>query len=406
MDALVFLTYLAVILLIGIFCTFLMQKLKIPNILLLLIAGITLGSISYKEAPLISFPPIFLTSISILALVMIVFDSASRLKLKKFDSLSIQALKLSLIFLLLNLIFFAMFFKFTFQLESLLLVLLFSALMSGTDPAAILSMLKSSGNKVFELLRIESLVNTPLIVLLPFIILDLMKTIKMELILTKFIEQILPFLQQFVAGIGAGVLVGIIMLKFMKRKYSHILSPLVMITAALITYILAENLGGNGVLAVTAMGLLFGNVYVKQKLQLQEFSTIFSNALEILVFILIGLVIKIPFSLNFFFLSFILFIFYTMIRYIAIDFSLRTSKFTTKEKFFMALNAQKGIAVAVVAFTLSTLNIQGIELILNLILAFMLYSIIISTITIKLSNFFIEEKTDTQKIEQGLDIPK
>jgi NhaP-type Na+/H+ or K+/H+ antiporter len=397
MEVLVFLTYLAVILLIGIFCTFLAQKINVPNILLLLIAGIVLGNISYKEAPLISFPSIFLTSISILALVMVVFDSASRFKLKKFDTLSIQALKLSLLFLVLNLIFFTIFIKFTFKLESLLLVLLFSALMSGTDPVAILSMIKPSASKVFELLRIESLVNTPLIVLLPFIILDFMKAIKTELILTKFIDQILPFLQQFVAGIGAGILVGIIMLKFMKKKYSHVLSPLVMITSALIAYILAENLKGNGVLAVTAMGLLFGNVYVKQKIQLQEFSSIFSNALEILVFILIGLMIKIPFSLNFFLLSFILFTIYTVIRYIAIDVSLRSSKFTTKEKFFMALNAQKGIAVAVVAFTLSTFNIPGMELILNLILAFMLYSIIVSTITIRLSKYFIEEKANMQK---------
>jgi len=86
-----------------------------------------------------------------------------------------------------------------------------------------------------------------------------------------------------------------------------------------------------------------------------------------------------------------------MIRYIAIDFSLKDSKFTTKEKFFMALNAQKGIAVAVVAFTISTLNIQGIELILNLVLAFMLYSIIVSTITIKLSRFFVKEEPNIQK---------
>ena len=391
-SALIFLTYLAIVLLIGLFSTFLAQKLKLPNVLLLLLTGIVLGNISYKEGSLVSFPPIFLTSISILALVMIVFDASSRFKLKEFDKLSMQTLKLSFVFLALNMVILTLFIKITLRIESFLTILLFSALMSGTDPAAVLSMLKSSGNKVFELLRIESLMNTPLVVLLPFIILDFMTTVKTELILTKFIDQILPFLQQFVVGIGAGILVGIIMLKFMKREYSHILSPLVMITAALMTYILAENLKGNGVLAVTAMGLLFGNVYVKQKFHLQEFSSIFSNSLEILVFILIGLIIKVPLSWGFFFLSFFLFVTYIMVRFIAIELSLKNLKLTTKEKFFMALNAQKGIAVAVVAFTLSTLNIPGIELILNLIIAFMLYSIIISTVTIKLSGFFIEEK--------------
>ena len=90
-----------------------------------------------------------------------------------------------------------------------------------------------------------------------------------------------------------------------------------------------------------------------------------------------------------------------MVRFIALDLSLRNMKLTTKEKFFMALNAQKGIAVAVVAFTLSTLNIQGIELILNLILAFMLYSIIVSTITIKFSGFFIKEKSAKEALQQA-----
>ena len=400
-SALIFLTYLAIVLLIGLFSTFLAQKLKLPNVLLLLITGIILGNITYKESSLVSFPPIFLTSISILALVMIVFDSSSRFKIKEFDKLSMQTLKLSLTFLILNLVFLTLFIKITLKIESLLTILLFSALMSGTGPAAVLSMLKSSASKVFKLLKMESLINTPLVVLLPFIILDFMATVKTELILTKFIDQIIPFLQQFVVGIGAGILVGIVMLKFMKREYSHILSPLVMITAALMTYILAENLKGNGVLAVTTMGLLFGNVYVKQKFHLQEFSSIFSNSLEILVFILIGLMIRIPLSWGFFILSFFLFITYIMVRFIALDLSLRNMKLTTKEKFFMALNAQKGIAVAVVAFTLSTLNIQGIELILNLIITFMLYSITVSTNTIKFSGFFIKEKSAKEALQQA-----
>ena len=85
------------------------------------------------------------------------------------------------------------------------------------------------------------------------------------------------FILRFVAGIGAGFLVGIIIFKVMKKAYSEILSPLAVITAALLTYILAENLGGNGVLAITTMGLFFGNVYVKQKIQLMEFSTFFAG---------------------------------------------------------------------------------------------------------------------------------
>ena len=62
----------------------------------------------------------------------------------------------------------------------------------------------------------------------------------------------------------------------MKKYYSYTLSPLAMITAAVLTYVGAEALGGNGVLAVTTAGLMFGNLYhVKHMRKLQEFGEIF-----------------------------------------------------------------------------------------------------------------------------------
>ena len=53
---------------------------------------------------------------------------------------------------------------------------------------------------------------------------------------------------------------------FYKKQYSEILSPVTLIASTILTYILAEELGGNGVLAVTTLGLFFGNVYIKRKL--------------------------------------------------------------------------------------------------------------------------------------------
>ena len=192
-------------------------------------------------------------------------------------------------------------------------------------------------------------------------------------------------------GVGAGVLVGLIMFKFMRKAYSAVLSPLAVVTSALLAYIIAENLGGNGVLAVTSMGLLFGNVYLKQKFQLKEFASVFSNSLEILVFVLIGMVIAIPFSNEFLMKSILLFVLYLVIRFVSILFSLRGMDFTLKEKIFMSLNAQKGIAVAVVVFSLATLQIEGMQTILNLSLAFMLYSIILSSVVFRTANFFIKD---------------
>tara|TARA_B100002003_G_C14087123_1_gene522940 strand:+ start:121 stop:1317 length:1197 start_codon:yes stop_codon:yes gene_type:complete len=390
-TVLLLLTYLAIILLIGLLTSIVSQKFRIPNILLLLLIGIGIGHIDYRGGSLIEFPDVFMTSISILALVMIVFDSSSRFSLKKVDYFSLHTLWLSLVFLVFNLVFLTAFTMLIFGVKSIFLALIFASLMAGTSPAVVLSMFKDVKNKVFEFLSLESLLNTPLVVLIPFIILDLKNVLKDELIIATFIDQFVPLLQQFVVGIGSGVLIGLIMFKFMKKAYSVVLSPLAVITSALLAYIIAENLNGNGVLAVTSMGLLFGNVYLKQKFQLREFASVFSNSLEILVFVLIGLIVSLPLSIDFFIRSIVLFILYLGIRYLSIIFSLRGMDFTMKEKIFMSLNVQKGIAVAVVVFSLANLNIGGMGTILNLSLTFMLYSIILSSVVLRIAKFFISE---------------
>ncbi len=391
MDALFYLTSLAVILAIGILCTLLSEKIKIPNVLLLVFAGIIIGHARYYGNEIINFSPLFLTCIGTLALVMIIFDSSSRFKLKEFDTFSFRAIKLAIIFLLLNLVILTIAVILIFGIKNIFLAMVFSALMAATAPDVVLTMLRNaSKNRVIELLNIESIINTPLIVLIPFIIIDLLKDYKAELFLSKFMESFAPFINQFVTGIGAGILIGIVVFKVMRTQYSESLSPLALITTALVTYILAENLGGNGVLAVTTLGLFFGNIYVKEKESLHEFSYIFANSLEILVFVLVGIMIKIPLDFSFFVRSIVLFIIYLVIRYMAVQMCFSKLNYSFKEKLFMSLNVPKGIAVTVVVFILATFEIDGIQPILNLILIFIVYSIILSTIVVKASKSFLE----------------
>ena len=109
---------------------------------------------------------------------------------------------------------------------------------------------------------------------------------------------------------------------------------------------------------------------------------------EILVFVLIGSVIKIPFTAAFLIPATVLFIAYLSIRFIAVDLVARKGEYSLKERIYLTLNTPKGIAVAVVAFTLATKAITGINLILNLIFLFMIYSIVISTIVTRFTKFF------------------
>ena len=155
-SVLLLLTYLAVILLIGLLTSIVSHKFKIPNILMLLLIGIAIGRVDYHGSSLIEFPEVFMTGISILALVMIVFDSSSRFSLKNVDYFSLHTLWLSLVFLIFNLIFLSFFTMLIFDVKSVFLAFMFAALMAGTDPAAVLSMLKNVNHKVFDFLKLDS----------------------------------------------------------------------------------------------------------------------------------------------------------------------------------------------------------------------------------------------------------
>ncbi len=394
-DILTILTIIGVLLLIGILISIVSAKIKVPSILLLLLVGVFAGNILYKGQPIIDLPPLFLTGIGILALIMIVFDSCAKLNIKEMEKYSVPALKLAMTFLVLNAIFLSIATFFIYG-TTVQFAILFAVLMSGTAPDVVLSMLSTTKNKVVEILEMEAIINTPLTVLLPFMILEFGEIVNVKFLFTKTVEQITPFLTQIIVGIGAGMLIGIVLFEVMKNKYSEKLSPLAIITAALVTYVLAENLSGNGVVAVTTLGFFFGTLQVKRKISLLGFESVFSNSLRILVFILLGTIIQIPLTFDFFIKSLSIFLIFLVIRFITI--MITFGEYELKERIFMTLSVSKGIAVAVVTFFLITYNLEGMREILNLALMFILYSILVSSITAWFSKHLIKENIKPEKI--------
>jgi len=277
-------------------------------------------------------------------------------------------------------------------LKNYLYGMMFASVMIATDASSLFVMLGTVKNRTIELLELESIINTPLTVLLPFVILDLVLTLGQINFVTSFLSQVGPFLQQIIVGLGAGMLIGIIVFKVMKRSYSEQLSPIAIITAALLAYTVAENLRGNGVLAVATLGLFFGSVYVKEKSSLQEFSFLLSNSLEILVFILMGLVISLPLTFEFFMNSFVLFLALLACRALGVFYALRKEQFDFKEKLFAVLNMPKGIAMAVVVFTLSIMDIGPVNLMLDyLLVIYSKYYVLNMTHIIRLTAEIVEK---------------
>ncbi|MBW3012378.1 cation:proton antiporter [Candidatus Woesearchaeota archaeon] len=396
-----YLTFIAVALLIGLLSSLLAQKMKVPRLLLLVISGMLFGLIIRSENLNLGLPDLFISGLSTFALILIVFESTARIRFRQLDVASWTAIKLTSATVIFNIVFFVpaiMLVLFGGQTESLFLSLMFAAIMSGTSPDVILSVLGKSKKKIIDTLKLESLFNTPVTVILPLLVVSLSEGFRQGVLS----EVGASFIIQITSGIGAGVVVGLIAFKAMRKAYSEAFSPIAVITVAIITYILAENINGSGVLAVTTLGLFFGNLKIEHKVSLLEFESLFSDLLRIIIFVLFGFLVVLPSRWLFFIQTILLFIAYTLIRLLGTTLSSRQS--TWKESVFIALIGAKGIPVVVVTFTLIALNIAGFNVLVPYILAFVLLSMIVSTVAARFSKFFLGVEIEEGK--QAMPVPK
>lgn len=390
MAALDILTGLSVMLLIGLILTYFTNKIKISNVLVLIAAGLGLSYIKVTGEKLINFSNEFLTSIAIIALIMIVFDSTSRFRLNAVLKETKSAFEVSSFFSISCLVVVSIAAKFIFGLEWWI-SFLFSSMMLGTDPSGVVMVLKDIKHRAITFLEWESIINTPLTVIIPFVVIEFSKSFTFANFFGNIIEQVSPFLQQIVTGVGAGIVVFLIMFKILRGTYVEVLTPVALLVSALLTYVLAERLGGNGVLAVTALGLMFGNVYIQKKETLKTFGQLFSTLFEILVFLLLGLSIILPTSWIFYLKALVLFVVYLVVRLGVIFFVFRNDDREFREKMFMSLNTSKGVAVATVLFILISQG-TGNQVLFDMGILFILYSLVLSTFVAKLSKFFIGVK--------------
>ena len=388
------LTWFAALFFMGVTISLIAQKLKLPDVLLLLLAGIILSLKGYSVDQFI--PENYLMGFTIFALIVIVFDSASNLKLSELMDISPIAVKLSIIFLLLNILILTFFTQLIFfnlkDFSSIYITIVFSAVMAGTSPEVLSSLLIKAKHKVLDVLNIESVINDPITLIIPLIVFN----IYTGAVATN--DVVNSFIQQVAFGIFSGILIGFIAFNLLKIIYSNEdnISPLILVALALGTFVLTERFNGDGILAVTSLAIMFANAPIREKFELQKFSSLFANFLRVVLFILLGLIIKLHFNFNFIINSFALFLILLIIRYISVEISCANSNFTLREKLFMTLNVPKGITTAILLVIIGQLFLAD-EIILNLGLMFVLYSVIIGAISMKFSNSWLN--LDKPKIE-------
>jgi monovalent cation:H+ antiporter, CPA1 family len=186
----------------------------------------------------------------------------------------------------------------------LIYCLLFGALISPTDPIAVLSILKNAGAPKSLEVQIsgESLFNDGIGVVL-FIVLMTMATGEHQI---TFSTALLLFAKETIGGIAFGLFLGYIAYRVLKSIDNYQVEILVTLSVVTGGYAIASTIDLSGPLAIVVAGMLIGNrgrkfaMSEKTRRNLDMFWELVDDILNSILFILIGLeLLIIPLSVSY-----------------------------------------------------------------------------------------------------------
>lgn len=281
--------------------------------------------------------------------------------------------------------------------------ILLGAVLAPTDPAALFSVLES-GHKVKRKLKTilvgESCFNdaaafvTVFIVLVPLLFAK--KAVSPSLI-------VLGFLWSIAGGVLTGIFVTYILGKMIEHLRDPTTTKVLVITSAILSYILAESIYASGVIASLTAGILYGNLRLIKLTPLPKRNLIdlmedINFLVEIFIFILLGSIIdpaKLPnVIVPGFVIAFLALIFARPIVTFLLSSIDRRIKW--EEKLFLSLAGTKGVTSGALALALATLGIPYADEILVLTFITILLTVTFQAVVlpILIKKFRLEEKED------------
>ena len=324
--------YVAVLVVIGVIVLLLRRKAEGSRTgykLILLLIGILL-SISFKSANFgMAFDIYFLRSLAVFLLVVLLFELSVRLNP---ENINLTSHDVSMFFVILTVNILVLGLLSTLLLDIIFIHGIILAILLSSIEYFLVDRLKGEGDLV-----------NPLILFFAFSMM-----VFYDLGGSTF-ENITYFLKYILIGLGTGVLIGIIVFRILKDKRLTSANELGLVSAAVLTYMFTEQLGGSGLFAVLVLGTLFGNSYVRKTSNMHSFSPFIFKTLEMLIFLLIGFVVPMIISTDILLYAAILFFAYILLRLFIIHLYFRHYSFSNK---ILLTLAPKGMILAVAILVL------------------------------------------------------
>jgi len=412
-------TYFAILLGFGVLVANVLKKRNIPDTFFLLLLGLLFSPTVFTHPLVTQYITIELVDVGamgnipdflrLLALILVVFTGTFNLNFRIFKRYSAVSLKMALVGVLFNTVFLGIIVHLMFGI-GLIFAMLLGAVISGTGSGVIFAFecALSKSRKALTILKVESIFNSPISVLVPLIFLDLVCMTPGALI--EPIKYLSQFWLMVTAGVGTGLLIGLSVSRIfrgMLREYSS----LFLFAIALITYALALGVGGSGILAVAVCGLVAGNFAFSgkgEKEKIIRFEDQLSETLRISVFTLLGAQVTLLFGLQEFILILLFFLLVVLLRPIfllSVMGNLR-KKFSRMDIVLMSFIAPRGLPAAAMIPIVATAVIAAgqpaaADLMVNIVFMVILLSVLGSTIVAKIGSMErFQHKAEKRKEEK------
>ena len=262
--------------------------------------------------------------------------------------------------------------------------LLFGAIVSSTDAAAVISMLGGSNlkKKIRTVIEIESGSNDPMAYALILFILSMFGAGEK----TSIFLGIIFLFRQIIFGALMGIIFGKISLplgKILKIEREEFLT-IHLIAMLFICFAGTNFIGGNGFLAIYLMGILVGNEHFDFRMNCIKNMRVASWLMQITMFIILGLLVF-PSQLKAVVIrGSILAIMITIVARMAVVFTLMSPfKYSKKEKFFMSWAGLKGAVPIIFSTNAITAGIENSQVIFNMVFYMVVFSVMIQGMTLK-----------------------
>lgn len=250
---------IAAVIFLGFFGDVLFKSRGIPQTLSLILLGLVLKAVGVIPQNALDF---LLPIVSQLTLAMILFDLGMHLDLKQAMGQSASAVARSATYMFLSILMVFLFFHVILS-WGLYQSLLLASIIGGETTLAVVpyvaKQLSKGDEGLVANLTIESAFNSVVLIIIFFIFLSGdQKAIPLDVIGLQTIAA--TFFEQLSTGVVAGALAGMLWIRFSKlMKLSDYLYIATM-GYVLTVYVLVNDLGGSGILAVLTLGMIFLNL--------------------------------------------------------------------------------------------------------------------------------------------------